>query len=60
MMMSSMYSNMYSNKVTTSQELDKDRFYKIHLYGPANDENTANIEQRIVPKLRVTYCIPRE
>lgn len=60
MMMSSMYSNMYSNKVTTSQELDKDRFYKIHLFGPANDENASNIEQRMVPKLRVTYCIPRE
>ena len=60
MMMSSMYSSMYSNQVSTTQELDKDRFYKIHLYGPANDEDTVEIENRLAPKLKVTYCLPRE
>lgn len=59
MMMQNMYDSIYSNKTSSSVSLDKDRFYKVKLYGPANDPS-ASLTERKVPKLRVTYSLPKE
>lgn len=59
MMMQSMYDSIYSNKTSSSVTLDKDRFYKVKLYGPGNDP-ASPLSERKVPKLRVTYSLPKE
>lgn len=40
-----------SSQTSTSEELDRDRFYGATLYGPANADRH--------PKLRVTYSVPK-
>lgn len=52
MMLNALYSSANSNQVSKTQELDKDRFYKVILNGPAATGGR-------VPKLKVTFSIPK-
>ena len=51
MMLSNLYNSASSNQVKTTQTLDKDRYYRAVLIGPAATSRT--------PKLKVTYSVPR-
>ena len=52
LMMAQMYSSMYQTSYSTTQELDKDRYYCARLNGPASGS-------RRVPTFRVTFSIPK-
>ena len=52
MMLANYYDSANSNQVKTTQELDKDRYYRAALVGPAAASRT--------PKLKVTYSVPRD
>ena len=52
MMLSALYSSANSNEVNKTQELDKDRFYKVILNGPSAPSGR-------VPKLKVTFSVPK-
>ena len=50
-MLSNLSTSHSSNQVKTTQTLDKDRYYRAVLIGPAATSRT--------PKLKVTYSVPR-
>lgn len=50
-MMASMYASSNSTTTTTSLQLDKERYYKGKLYGPANKEKH--------PTLKLTFSVPK-
>ena len=52
MMLANYYDSANSNQVQTTQELDKDRYYRAALIGPAASGAR-------LPKLKVTYSVPR-
>ena len=54
LMMAQMYSNRYQPTYTTTQELDKDRYYRAVLNGPAATSGKGR-----VPTFRVTFSIPK-
>ncbi len=54
MMMAAMYSSSSSSTTTTSSELDKDRFYKACLNGPAAVGGNSAL-----PKLQMTFSAPK-
>ena len=65
MMMASMLSSMNQTTYSTTQELDKDRYYRAVLNGPAvTVENTPDClilapGARRVPTFRVTFSVPK-
>ena len=54
LMMAQMYSSRYQPTYTTTQELDKDRYYRAVLNGPAATSGKGR-----VPTFRVTFSIPK-
>ena len=52
-MMMAAYASQSSSTTTSSVDLDKDRYYNCHLYGP-----TAEPEKR--PKIKITFSFPKE
>ncbi len=65
MMMSSLLSQMNQTTYTTKQELDKDRYYRAILNGPAaTATNPASCPillpgARRIPTFRVTFSVPK-
>ena len=59
LMMAQMYSNYYQPTTSTTQELDKDRYYRAILNGPAATATNAYTGTRRVPTFRVTFSIPK-
>lgn len=51
-MMASMYANSNSTTTSTDLQLDKDRYYRGILYGPANKD--------CHPTLKLTFSVPRD
>ena len=60
MMMSSLLSSMNQTTYSTTQELDKDRFYRAILNGPAAKTVNSATGARRVPTFRVTFSIPKD
>ena len=65
MMMSSLLNSMNQTTYTTTQELDKDRYYRAILNGPASTAtNPASCllllpGAKRVPTFRVTFSVPK-
>ena len=59
LMMAQMYSNYYQPTYTTTQELDKDRYYRAVLNGPAATATDPYTGRRRVPYFRVTFSVPK-
>ena len=59
MMMAQMYANMNQTTYSTTQELDKDRFYRGILNGPAAGTVDKFTGKRRVPAFRITFSIPK-
>ncbi|MBQ9192710.1 MAG: hypothetical protein IJ156_03200 [Bacteroidales bacterium] len=59
MMMAQMYASMNQTTYSTTQELDKDRFYRAVLNGPASTAKDAYTGAKRVPALRVTFSVPK-
>ena len=58
-MMAQMMAEQSSNSVTTTSELDKDRYYRGILNGPAATTTDAYTHQLRVPRFRVTFSVPK-
>ena len=59
LMMAQMYANMNQTTYSTTQELDKDRFYRGILNGPTATAKDPNTGKARVPMFRVTFSIPK-
>ena len=59
MMMAQMYASMNQTTYSTTQELDKDRYYRAILNGPASTTTDPNTGKPRVPMFRVTFSIPK-
>ena len=59
LMMAQIYANMNQTTYSTTQELDKDRFYRGLLNGPAAAEKDPYTGKLRVPTFRVTFSIPK-
>jgi len=55
MMLAQYYASMSGSTTSTTQELDKDRYYRAVLNGPA-----AALDAKRKPRVRITYSIPKE
>ena len=60
MMMAQWYASMNQTTYSTTQELDKDRYYRAVLNGPASTAVNAANGTRRVPTFRVTFSIPKD
>ena len=60
MMMASMLSSMNQTTYSTTQELDKDRYYRAILNGPAATAKDPYNGALRVPTFRVTFSIPQD
>ena len=58
-MMSALMSQMNQTTYSTTQELDKDRFYRAILNGPAAQSKDPNTGASRVPTLVVTFSVPK-
>ena len=58
-MMSALMSQMNQTTYSTTQELDKDRFYRAILNGPAARSKDPNTGASRVPTLVVTFSVPK-
>lgn len=58
-MMSALMSQMNQTTYSTTQELDKDRFYRAILNGPDATEKDANTGALRIPTLVVTFSVPK-
>ena len=59
MMMASLLGSMNQTTYSTTQELDKDRFYRAILNGPAATTRDPHTGKLRVPTFRVTFSIPK-
>ena len=59
LMMAQMYANMNQTTYSTTQELDKDRYYRGILNGPAAMTKDPYTGKYRVPTFRVTFSIPK-
>ena len=59
MMMAQMYASMNQTTYSTTQELDKDRYYRAILNGPAATTVNTYTGARRVPTFRVTFSVPK-
>ena len=60
LMMAQYYANMNQTTYSTTQELDKDRFYRAILNGPAATTTDPYTGALRVPTFRVTFSIPKD
>lgn len=58
-LMAQMYASMNQTTYSTTQELDKDRYYRAILNGPAATTRDAHTGKLRVPTFRVTFSIPK-